>query len=89
MTSYPKIRERVWFIFCWMASCVEIDFWINSDRLVVDALQHRGWPAYALIGFPHLLHGGVVVLRPDEIADGTDDALPPCPSWDMDCPMTP
>lgn len=32
-TSYPKIRERVWFIFCWMASCVEIDFWINSDRL--------------------------------------------------------
>ena len=26
----PKIRERVWFIFCWMASCVEIDFWINS-----------------------------------------------------------
>ena len=30
---YPKIRERVWFIFCWMASCVEIDFWINSDRL--------------------------------------------------------
>ena len=33
LTSYPKIRERVWFIFCWMASCVEIDFWINSDRL--------------------------------------------------------
>lgn len=31
--SYPKIRERVWFIFCWMASCVEIDFWISSDRL--------------------------------------------------------
>lgn len=31
--SYPKIRERVWFIFCWMASCVEIDFWISSVRL--------------------------------------------------------
>ena len=49
-----------------------------SLKAVVDALQRiAAGPHPLLIGF-HLLHGGVV-LRPDEIPDGTDDAAYPLP----------